>query len=138
MNLTTQTQTGKIPFQGLDAVTGLKEISDGEAAICNGGLQYRLEYFKCIDEQDNNSDGDEIYLKNGNDRFGPIREGVRAGETRSLNKIVNGGDLISLWENDVSPNRDDRIGSFRPNDNLDGTAELTGNGGKYIVGFSRV
>lgn len=37
MNLTTQKQTSKAPFQNLDAISGLKEISDGAAATCSGG-----------------------------------------------------------------------------------------------------
>jgi hypothetical protein len=37
MNFNKQANTGNTPFQNLDTVTTLKEISDGAAATCSGG-----------------------------------------------------------------------------------------------------
>ena len=42
MNFNDRTKTGDTPFQNLDAVSALKEISDGSAAIYSGGSAITL------------------------------------------------------------------------------------------------
>ncbi len=46
MNFNKQTKTGDTPFQNLDAVSALKEISDEAAAVCNGGIEAVTLYDK--------------------------------------------------------------------------------------------
>jgi hypothetical protein len=140
MNLTTQTQTNKIPFQGLDAVTGLKEISDGEAAICNGG-KFELTTVKCIDKEDGLFDGingDEIYVKvNGKTVWGISN--INERQSLSLESIgsLKGSDKVELWENDPGKGNDALIGSFTPS-TVKGRVELNQSGGIYTIGVKNV
>jgi hypothetical protein len=61
MNLTTQTQTSKTPFQNLDVVSGLIEISDENAAICSGGAEFRLYSVEAIKTGQDLFGSDDIY-----------------------------------------------------------------------------
>jgi hypothetical protein len=45
MSFTTQTQMSKSPFQNLDAVSALKELSDVAAASCSGGSDQTITLY---------------------------------------------------------------------------------------------
>jgi hypothetical protein len=136
MSFTTQTQMNKSPFQNLDTISALKEISDGHAAICNGG-KYELTNIKCLDEQDGLFSNDEIYIKvNGNTVWS--KNDVSKGQIFSLESLgaLKGNDKVELWENDPGSGNDDLIGSFKPN-TVNGRVELNQTG-KYSVGVKNV
>jgi hypothetical protein len=139
MNSTTQTKTDFAPFQNLDAISALREISDGAAAICSGGTDYSLTKFKCIIDQDGDSGNDEITLQiNGKSVW--TNNNVDRGNEFSLESLPNikGTDTVALWERDKKGNKDDLIGSFRPDDATPPSVALNQNGGRYNVGFKKV
>jgi Beta/Gamma crystallin len=64
MSFTNQTKMSKSPFQNINAVSTLKEISDDTAASCNGGLEAVTLY--AYNFQDPNFDPNAALAVDGN------------------------------------------------------------------------
>jgi hypothetical protein len=138
MSFATKSQNDQKNFQNLDAILGIKEVSDEAAAVCSGGKQYNLGTLKCLDEQDGGFGNDEIYIKvNGKTVWS--NNSVSKGESFDLGSLANisGTDRVEVWEKDPGPFNDDLIGSFRPIDDSSPTT-LNQNGGKYTLSYKAV
>ena len=136
MNFNDRTKTGDTPFLNLDAVSALKEISDGAAASCNGGKTYKWGSLECLDEQDGPGN-DELSLQvNGKEVW--QNGGASTGDKFSLDalKDINGSDTVKLFEKDAWPNGDDLIGEFTP-DGISGgkSIELNQASARYKITF---
>jgi hypothetical protein len=68
MSFTTKTQDDQKNFQNLDAIHGIKEVSDEAASVCSGGLEAVTLYDK--DFRDDPSGGDAIPINGDTPRLG--------------------------------------------------------------------
>jgi hypothetical protein len=130
-----KSQTNSSYFQNLDAISGMKELSDEAAATCSGGKAVNLTYLQCLEVQDGD-ERDEIVLKiNGKEVWG--NNEVSKGDKFDLGSLGNikDTDTVEVLETDFL-NPDDLIGSFKPkNDSSPVTLNRTG---KYKVGYKSV
>jgi len=133
MKHTNQSQANSSYFQNLDAISGMKELSDEAAAICSGGQNYRWGDLISIKDQDKDG-SDEVYITlNGQKIWGSE---VKKGEIKNLRSLpsLKTGDKIQVFDKDYfSPN--DRIGSFIVG-TVNSPVPLTESGANYKLTYA--
>lgn len=115
MSFTNQTQMSKSPFQNLDAVSALKEISDKSAAICSGGADTEEKitlydaagkeqsFTKKVGQGEDNLD-DEIFGSGWNNRATAVK--ISGGGW----KLYDGDNFEAFMTNVIAPDKKIELG----------------------------